>query len=1161
MLLPPKIDNRTYDDITNQTVKLAQHFTAQEEIESVENKPEVLRDRTLAQDIKITDDRIISAGTLIDDKSADDIGKIANLKQVNVKIKGWCKAEKPDPGLALIRIFSRMATLAIARLNQVPEKNFLAFLDLIGTQILPPQPAKVPLTFSLVNGVTDDKLVMVPAGTQVAAPPLEGEEEEVVFETERDLTMTTSQLQAVFVRQPDADSYSECTQKDKPFPVFLGEDRISHNLYIACDDLFTLPASKTVTLKINLSNPENLTPQPPSLRGKGESESPSLQGKGEPLSPSPLRGGVGEGLSIWDGKNWQPLPVNTTINNNLWQVVIANMRIPTKLTINEINAAWLRIESPHPLTENSLLNFGQILANAQVSSNAQAPDLCFVNGTTLDLSKDFYPFGEQPRFNDTLYIAIDPAFAKPKAQVTVNVIVTDTPPAPVNPSSDLEINWEVWNGNNWESVKNNNFSDKTQNFTKSEKINFTLPATIESTTVGGENGYWVRARIVKGNYGTETATQLTTFAIFVEDSSKSSTNMAKIKVNSVRGFMPNDSLWIGSLPDREEAIISSIDFTNNIITLNKALTKDRVAGTSVLLRSTSIFGPPSVKYLTVSYTYNSDDTPLSACQSYNDFQYEERKNEANQNNPWLPFTLTEDKDPALYLGFDKPFANHPISLYAQVEPPNPDEVSTINLSTTNVTVPKLVWEYSTTNDWQKLGVEDETSTFAERGLIRFIGQSDFAAKTEFGKPLYWLRVRWENWQNSSFRVQPKLRGFITNTIWAIQSTTLKNEILGSSDGNPNQVFRTTNSPVLSNQQLEVWERELLSPAEESAIEKLEGADAITILRDEAGHPEAVWVRWHEVPDFYASGLRDRHYTINRVTGEVLFGDGQHGMIPPINRNNIRMSFYRIGGGEKGNKGAKTVTQLKTTVPYIDSVTNLEAAGGGANEEPLERVKERGPKTLRHGGKAVTVQDFEDLAYEASPDVARANAIAPNLIKIDDTKMEILDPLDPLLWLTPKVTNPNLDEHNKVLNAGVVKLLIVSHNSSPQPVPSLALIERVENYIRDRASPTLKLWVGSPQWLQVSVTAEVVPTSLEFVDTVRIAVIQSLENFLHPLTGGVSGQGWEFGREPHESDFYALIEGIDRVDYILSLSVKIEPDLPPNKEPFLIFSGRHNITMF
>jgi predicted phage baseplate assembly protein len=266
-----------------------------------------------------------------------------------------------------------------------------------------------------------------------------------------------------------------------------------------------------------------------------------------------------------------------------------------------------------------------------------------------------------------------------------------------------------------------------------------------------------------------------------------------------------------------------------------------------------------------------------------------------------------------------------------------------------------------------------------------------------------------------------------------------------------------------------------------------------------------------------------------------------------------MTRYQTDGGAKGNKFTNTINQLKTTIPYIDRVTNLEAAGGGSDRESIDRVKERGQKFIRHRNRAVTVQDFEDLAYEASADIARVKAIAPNY-----------EPLTEDLWLEPNLTQAERDaklEKLKKIQAGLVKLFIVPPNDSPQPIPSLALIERVENYIRDRASPTLNLWVGSPQWLKVSVTAEVVPTSLEFADTVRTAVIQRLETFLHPLTGGVSGQGWEFGREPHESDFYALIEGIDRVDYVRSLSVTIEPEPPSPPEPFLIFSGSHNITLF
>ncbi|NET62537.1 MAG: hypothetical protein F6K47_42510, partial [Symploca sp. SIO2E6] len=60
--------------------------------------------------------------------------------------------EKIDAGLALVRIFGHLASLVRDRLNRLPDKNFIAFLNLLGAQSQPPQPAKVPLTFHLVEG-------------------------------------------------------------------------------------------------------------------------------------------------------------------------------------------------------------------------------------------------------------------------------------------------------------------------------------------------------------------------------------------------------------------------------------------------------------------------------------------------------------------------------------------------------------------------------------------------------------------------------------------------------------------------------------------------------------------------------------------------------------------------------------------------------------------------------------------------------------------------------------------------------------------------------------------------------------------------------------------------------------------------------------------------
>ncbi len=45
-----------------------------------------------------------------------------------------------DGGRGLVRLFAHLAGLTRDRLNRIPEKNFLEFLNLIGTQAQPPQP-------------------------------------------------------------------------------------------------------------------------------------------------------------------------------------------------------------------------------------------------------------------------------------------------------------------------------------------------------------------------------------------------------------------------------------------------------------------------------------------------------------------------------------------------------------------------------------------------------------------------------------------------------------------------------------------------------------------------------------------------------------------------------------------------------------------------------------------------------------------------------------------------------------------------------------------------------------------------------------------------------------------------------------------------------------
>ncbi|MFM6199107.1 MAG: baseplate J/gp47 family protein, partial [Dolichospermum sp.] len=161
------------------------------------------------------------------------------------------------------------------------------------------------------------------------------------------------------------------------------------------------------------------------------------------------------------------------------------------------------------------------------------------------------------------------------------------------------------------------------------------------------------------------------------------------------------------------------------------------------------------------------------------------------------------------------------------------------------------------------------------------------------------------------------------------------------------------------------------------------------------------------------------------------------MIPPRDRTNIRLSFYRVGGGEQGNLVSQSVNQLKTTIPYIDRVVNLEAAAGGANQEKLERLKERVPQKLRHRNRAVTLQDIEDLAYEASTDVKRVKLITPNLMTPK------FSALNGGLWLDPTKKDITLDDYinskrTQITNPDEFKTMIEKINQDSGKVKLIVL---------------------------------------------------------------------------------------------------------------------------
>ena len=965
-----------------------------------------------------------------------------------VEGKGWRRSESgvQDAGGALIRIFARMAELAVERINRIPEKNFRAFLDLIGTRRLPPQPARVPLTFQLAAGSPSD--ARVPGGTAVAAPPGEEETEPVIFETEQALAVTRSQLVAVCTREPSEDRYSDHTPKvlgrdGLPFAAFQGDLPIPHRLYMGQGALFGIQAHKEISLRLHAAS---------AVDEAWWSENVEW--------------------AYWDGADWVRVEPKLELDDGAWNITLEGIPALPSHTVDNKKSAWLRGELTIPLLPGKPLLRIDTILTAVAMEDDLLPDRAFANLLAVDVTKDFFPFGEKPRVGDTLYLASDKAFSMPGASIRLDVTLTnlqegETPP-PAQPSATLVLAWEFWNGqdNKWALLgesgpgvrhSENGFSDETRAFTQKGKVTFACPGTMGPVEVNGQFSHWIRVRIKKGDYGREAEYRLK---------------------------------HPGSPEDGYELIPAT-------------------------------FRSPSLSSVTLHYDYRSSLSPLDYVLTENDFVLKDQSGAARtESDLFTPFVPAKDTQPALYLGFERPgddtgFANTSASLYFGIEPPLYGETGGLASSEP----PGVIWEFCNGDRWSRLGVQDETQGFTQRGRVTFIGPPNFRQSSEFGLKAFWLRARWER---GAYPFWPRLRRILTNTVWASQVQTIQEETLGSSNGEPGQVFRMGKTPVLPGAHIEVREPERPSAEECRMIEAEEGKDAITPVSN--GHSAEVWVRWHQSADFYESGPRSRHYVLDWFTGEIRFGNNRRGLVPPPGRGNVRAARYRIGGGSHGNRPAGAIVQLKGAIPLVDSVTNVEPARGGSDAEPLEAVKKRGPRQLRHRDRAVVGVDFEDLALAASADGGRVKAV---------------------------VAQGSED-------AGSVGLIVVPRSMEPKPVPSLELLDRIKDYIEARLTPTVDLWVVGPDWLRVSVTAEIVPLSMQMATTVQTAILERLTAFLHPLTGGLEGEGWPFGRKPHRSDFYALIERTPGIDHIRRLIVTEEGEVRP--ERFLVHSGEHLVTV-
>ena len=1000
----------------------------------------------------------------------------------------WTNHSPSDPGMTLLELFAWMTEDLARRLNTVPDAMYLTLLDLIGLSLLPPQPARVLLSFAPVNGFEGQ--ILVPRGTEVSTEQSE-DSNPIVFETDTDLTISTAVLESCISTKGDLIADHEdfiLTERratlssetvEKGFSLFTGKEGLERHIYL-CDPTIGFLADQNICdIAFHCAN---------EIKAMDDEIVNCLE------------------WEYWNGTKWVSVDYTRATSNNKRadnEIFISGPLDVAETEVEDRTGFFLRASLVSIPGRRQCFEMNHVDMRLLFEGEGLLPDQCLCNTenmlfTPIDTSKSFKPFFDVPRYNDAFYLASDEVFSKTESVIVIdfNLIEVQTDQQ-AESNRDLVLKYEYWSGRGWEALgvsrvvedetadrevnSRREFEDQTQALVRSGKVQFRRPADMKMIEVNTEEHYWIRVRISAGDFGKG--------GEYAQDA---------------------EGNWSWSY-DRPVEIPEIRQIRLRYVT-----------------------GKSLPQHL-LSY-YNFEYVDLSAANSRN---YDVARSGDRQPDFFDVIEINLAQSPTLFLGFSNRLPSGENSLYFKLDerrrvrgarPPVVPDRFTDELPRQPRTT-SLRWEYWSGGQWSALDVADHTDGFHESGFVTFTIPENHARKKEFGKPLFWVRVILES---GSFETDIKATHLLLNGVYAMNRERFTDELLGSSNGTPGQEFEVLNGPLLQGIELMVHENATPPQNEQEAIIAEEGEDAITVGR--YGNPEdrETWIRYHEVENFYASKPFSRHFCVDYRSQTILFGDGAHGIIPPEGQNNIVVTRYSTGGGSVGNVGPGTVDILRESIPYVAEVTNPFSAEGGADSESLDKLKARATHIFKNRSRAVTAEDFEWLAMEASTSVARAKCLSR------------LGPQGEVeLVIVPEPDSDRLDYEEKMY-------------------PTQELRRRVKEYLDVRKLIGTKLRIESPTYRNFSLSVNLaLRKGFNENEAVIDMVETTLRTTVHPVVGDPDSAGWPFGHTLTKGELLNKLMSIGGVYMVEDIQI-MDDDLGSVveelvlKEDELLFLGNVSI---
>lgn len=257
----------------------------------------------------------------LDDRRFQDLVNDAK-RLVQQRCPEWTDHNVSDPGVTLIETFAFMTDQLLYRLNRVPDRHYVKFLELIGVRLFPPTAARAPITFYLT--APRPEVVRIAAGTQVATIRTESDEA-IVFATLGELPIVPCSFSRV-ATSTDGGTVVDRTdefEKAKSFEAFDQVPKPGDALLIGLSD--AVP-SCAVSLRFRCS----------------------IEGVGVDPDRPPIT------WEAWDGGDWVACELERDSTGGLNRDGEVLLHVPaghaTSL-INRQRAGWLRVRVVEPEAE------------------------------------------------------------------------------------------------------------------------------------------------------------------------------------------------------------------------------------------------------------------------------------------------------------------------------------------------------------------------------------------------------------------------------------------------------------------------------------------------------------------------------------------------------------------------------------------------------------------------------------------------------------------------------------------------------------------------------------------------------------------------------------------------------------------------------------------